>query len=385
MGRLFRFIPHLAAGLVAAGLLSPSQGFAAPADCRGKSFVPALRADGRLAAVEAKAAAVPNGEGRFYRIEAAGAAPSFLLGTMHLGDPRLLRLPAPIREAFAQSRSLVIETTDILDQKKMAGALFADPALTTLPDGKTLDDYLTQAEREKLAATLSKKGVPLQAVERLQPWFLSSGFMLPDCQKQTIEAGVPLVLDTSLAGMAKAAQKPVEGLETALEQLQSMAAIPIKQQMDGFVALIAAEDELDDIFETMIELYLAGDVSTIVPAIEAAVPEGGMMVGTGEGYGAFEEKVITERNGRMAERLVPLLGKGGVFIAVGALHLPGEKGLVALLRRRGYAVTRIDLAAPAPPGKAVSDEAPEADAATPGPPKAAAPDSAPADAADTKK
>ena len=323
-----------------AGLSWPAESFAASPACDGENLVPGLVAAGKFEAVEAKAAKVENGEGRFFRIETAGAAPSYLFGTMHLGDPRLLALPAPVETAFAGSDRLIIETTDILDQIKMAGALFADPSLTTLAAGKTLADYLDEGQQEKLEAMLSAKGVPLQAVERLQPWFLSSGFMLPDCLKEA-PGGIPLVLDTDLAAAAKRSGKPVEGLETAAEQLKSLAAIPIKEQMDGLVALLAAEDRLDDVFETMIALYLGEHVSTILPAIEAAVPDGGMLVGSGEGYGSFEEKVITERNFRMADRLEPYLKRGGSFVAVGALHLPGEKGLVALLRERGFAVTRV--------------------------------------------
>ncbi len=330
-----------------AGLFWPAESFAAPPACTGENLVPGLVDAGRFEAVAEKAATVENGEGRFFRIEAADGAPSYLLGTMHLGDPRLLALPAPVETAFDESRRLIIETTDILDQIKMVGALFADPSLTTLPDGKTLDDYLTPDQRRTLEAMLSAKGVPLQAVERLQPWFLSSGFMLPDCM-QPAPGGVPLVLDTDLAAAAKRAGKPVEGLETAAEQLQTLSAIPIEEQMDGLVALLGAEDRLEDVFETMIGLYLGEHISTILPAIEAAVPEGGMLVGTGEGYGSFEEKVITERNLRMADRLQPFLEKGGSFVAVGALHLPGEQGLVSLLRERGFTVTRVKAPVAAP-------------------------------------
>lgn len=384
--------------VLVAGFLLPSPGLAAGADCRGASLLPGLAAGGKLAAVEAEAAKTVNGEGRFWRIEApesdAGAPPSHLLGTMHLGDARVLALPEVVASAFEASDGLVLETTDVLDQTKMAAALFADPTLTTLPDGKTLGDYLGPEDEAALAAKLSAKGVPLQAVERLQPWFLSSGFMLPACLKDA-SGGMPLVLDTSLAKRAEAAGRPVAGLETALEQLSAMAALPIKDQMDGFVALMAAEDRLGDIFETMIELYLGEHVATIMPAIEAAVPDGGMLVGSGEGYAAFEAKLITERNLRMAERLEPHLKEGGAFVAVGALHLPGTSGLVALLRQRGYRVTRV----PAPVAALVpaSGEAPEAAtddprkaAATPAPPPETMPGMTPGagggdDAGDTKK
>ncbi|MBO0664325.1 TraB/GumN family protein [Jiella sp. MQZ9-1] len=336
----------VAATLIVASFLAAVSAQAEAANCDAKSLIPQLKTEGKLDGVEAEAAKVKNGEGRFYRIEKDGVAPSYLLGTMHLGDPRLLQLPTPIETAFDQSRRLVIETTDVLDQKKLAGVIMADPTLTMLPNGQTLDDYLDPKEKDRLKSMLSKKGVPLQAVERLQPWFLSSGFMLPSCQ-QVLVKGIPIVLDTTLALRAKTAGKQVEGLETGVEQLKTMAAIPLKEQMDSFVALLAIENRIGDVFETMIELYLEEHVSTMIPAIEAAVPDGGVMVGAGEGYNSFEEKVILERNRRMADRMVPLLDKGGTFVAVGALHLTGDKGLVALLRGKGYRVTRVTVPVPA--------------------------------------
>jgi uncharacterized protein YbaP (TraB family) len=60
-----------------------------------------------------------------------------------------------------------------------------------------------------------------------------------------------------------------------------------------------------------------------------------------EGYAAFEKRIITDRNHVMAERASTYLAKGGAFMAVGALHLPGEEGLVELLRKQGFTVTSV--------------------------------------------
>jgi len=311
--------------------------------CRGESLVPALEAEGKLDEAREKAAAVPNGQGRLFRIERDGFTPSYLFGTMHMSDPRVLELSPATETAFSTSDRLVIETTDITDPVKSAAMIWQTPELVTLPAGKTLADYLDPAQEETLRAALREKGVPLQSVETLQPWFLSVGFMMPACEKARTERGA-LALDADLARRAEAAGKPVEGLETAVEQLSAIASIPLKQQMDGFVAVLEIDDALEDVFETMIDLYLKGEVAMILPAVEAAVPNGGMLVGAGEGYDGFEEKVVIERNLRMAERMQPFLAEGASFIAVGALHLPGEKGLVALLRERSYTVSRADRA-----------------------------------------
>jgi uncharacterized protein YbaP (TraB family) len=89
------------------------------------------------------------------------------------------------------------------------------------------------------------------------------------------------------------------------------------------------------VVETMIVLYLDGDTGAFWPFFRAALP-------TGEGsagFAEFEETMITSRNRTMASRAKPFIDAGGAFIAIGALHLPGSEGVVALLREAGYTVT----------------------------------------------
>jgi uncharacterized protein YbaP (TraB family) len=58
-------------------------------------------------------------------------------------------------------------------------------------------------------------------------------------------------------------------------------------------------------------------------------------------FGAFSQAINADRNARMIERLTPSLDRGGAFIAVGAAHLSGEKGLLTRLHARGYTVTPV--------------------------------------------
>ena len=339
LGRLGPLLPALAAaGLWLAGSASASM---AAETCAGRNLVETLQADGKLAAVEAAAAAIPNGEGKLFRVERAGTMPSFLFGTIHLSDPRVLTLPASAESAFAAADRLVIETTDIADPAKAAAALFANPELINLPRGETLATLLDPADLATVEAGLAARGIPLQSVQTLQPWFTAVSLMLPACETARKEGG-DSVLDTWLAERATAEGKPVEGLETAAEQLEALASLSLELQLESLVATVALSDRMPDVMETMIALYLDGRIAMIMPAIEAAVPNGGLLVGAGEGYAEFERRVVTERNARMVQRMQAMLDEGGAFVAVGALHLPGEAGLVALLQEEGWDVTRAD-------------------------------------------
>jgi uncharacterized protein YbaP (TraB family) len=69
-----------------------------------------------------------------------------------------------------------------------------------------------------------------------------------------------------------------------------------------------------------------------------AINEAAMATGDQRLAREFQRRLILDRNHRMAERMEPWLKQGGAFVAVGALHLPGEQGLISLLRQQGYSV-----------------------------------------------
>jgi len=97
-------------------------------------------------------------------------------------------------------------------------------------------------------------------------------------------------------------------------------------------------DRMDDIVETMIVLYKQERTDLFWPLFRETMPQ----QAANDGYAAFETAMITSRNHTMAANAGPMLARGGAFVAVGALHLPGEEGLVELFREAGYAVTAVE-------------------------------------------
>ncbi|MEF2074076.1 TraB/GumN family protein [Consotaella aegiceratis] len=310
--------------------------------CPGHSLLATLTPD-QTAALEAAAVDTPNGEGRLFSVTKGNLAPSYLFGTMHLTDPRVLSLPEAADKAFDHAETLVIETTDVLDERKAATAMLARPDLTTLPPGQSLDDLLTPQQRSELEEGLEEHGLVYGAIKTLQPWFSGVTLLLPACEVARKAAG-QAVLDVSLARQAEAEGKPVLGLEKAEEQLEAMASLPMDLQVDSLLASVALADQMPDVMATMTELYLDGRIGEIAPLTELVAPMAGPGSGSepGAAYAEFEERVVTARNHTMAERLEPILEDGGAFVAIGALHLPGKEGLVELLRRDGWTVKRAD-------------------------------------------
>jgi uncharacterized protein YbaP (TraB family) len=316
-----------------------------PAACAGKDLLAQMAREepATLARIRAEADRVVNGKGLLWRIAKEGTPPSWLFGTMHLSDPRVVSLSAKARAAFDASSTLVVETTDVLDPAKLMAAMLADPGLTMFTDGTTLLSLVPEADRAAVEAALDRRGVPPATVARMKPWMISAMVSLPACELARKAAGAP-VLDMQLAQDSEAAGKALGGLETVADQLGAMASLPMDFHIRGLVDTLKLGDTVDDVIETMIVLYLGEETGLFWPFFHAALQDGEGGEGATEdaaGFAAFEEAMVTARNRTMADRAVPFVEAGGAFIAVGALHLPGEEGLVALLREKGYRVEAI--------------------------------------------
>lgn len=321
-------------------LLAPRAQAGELAECRGRNLVAdmAEREPERLAAIRARADATLNGKGLLWRVEKDGTAPSWLFGTMHLTDPRVIDLTPHARDAFEKAGTVVVEAVDALDPKAAAAAVMQRPDLMMFTDGSKLTDLLDPDDRVRVAEQLEKRGMPLVAVEHMKPWVVSSALALPACEMARKQSGAPF-LDALLARDAKAAGKELLGLETIVSQLEAMNSLPLQAHIDGLVSTLALGDRLDDAIETMIVLYEEEDLGMIWPVLEAITPD---QPGAEESYAAFEKIMVTTRNHGMVANAGPIIDSGNAFIAVGALHLPGEEGVIELLRKAGYTVTRAE-------------------------------------------
>jgi uncharacterized protein YbaP (TraB family) len=305
--------------------------------CTGRDMLAELQARDPAAvdALRREAAATPNGSGLLWSIERDGVARSWLFGTMHMADPRVTQLPPEARRAFDSASAVVIETTDVVDQSRVMAVLAERPDLMMFTDGTTLASRLAPEDAAILDAGLTERGISPFSVARMKPWILSSLVAMPACEMARKHNGVP-VLDVKLAQDAEASGKDLLGLETAAEQLEAMASLPMEFHLKGLVETLKLGGRIDDVVETMVLLYARGDTGMFWPLFRAVLPpaEGD------DGYAAFEETMINARNVAMARNVLPILERGGAFVAVGALHLPGDKGLIESLRRQGFTVKR---------------------------------------------
>lgn len=289
------------------------------------------------AKVRNEAKALPNTQALLWRVEKSGVAPSFLFGTMHLSDKRITTLSPAVSEALKASKTLVLEVGD-LSPEALTSAMATSGADLVYSDGRSLSDQLTEEEFAKVKAVVSASGMPGDFAKMLKPWLVSTLLSVSECERRQVAAGIK-VLDMQLAERAKAAGIAVAGLETINEQLGALSGIPEEEQLQMLRVSLKHAERTDDMMETMLQLYLKRDMGAALPfqfvlASQIGIPS--------SAFDGFQKSLLVDRNARMAVSARPYLDKGGAMIAVGALHLPGDTGLVSLLRSAGYTITPVE-------------------------------------------
>jgi len=262
-------------------------------------------------------------KGLLWKIEPVGATPSYLFGTMHSDDPRVVQLPAPVQQVFDRAASVTLEVE--LDPQ----ALISLATALMLTDGSNLESLIGHDLYNRTLQVMRAQGIPDVVVANMKPWAVAVTLMTPPDQSGA-------VLDQVLYQQAISSGKNVSGLETVAEQMALFDGLPLSDQI---TLLRDTLDNLSDIAQMLEELqvaYLDRNLKRLVEINEAAMQDSNPQLAKD-----FNQKVIIDRNHRMAERMKSRLEEGNHFIAVGALHLPGKEGLLTLLSGRGYRITRI--------------------------------------------
>jgi uncharacterized protein YbaP (TraB family) len=331
---------RLNAALIAASAAPPPAPPPPPPACKGADVLAELKGKdpSGYARIIAEAAATPNSGALLWRIDRPGGASSYLFGTAHVTDDRVHALSPAVKAAFADAKRLALEVAD-LSGEAMSRGLQDVGDIFRLPPGRTLKSDLPPADYEALAAILKLRQVPEGSMDALKPWWVELTMLsLPQCEHTRQLVGLK-PLDLRLADEAKSRGIPVVGLETIEDQLRAMDRVPRETQLARLKSSILYYDRNEDLFETLVQRYVARDIS-VIWALDVYLSE---RLGIPRTVLApYEQELIIRRNHRMRDAALPLLEEGGLFIGVGAMHLIGKEGLVELLRRAGYTLTAVE-------------------------------------------
>ncbi|HHB91777.1 MAG TPA: TraB/GumN family protein [Thioploca sp.] len=265
-------------------------------------------------------------KGLLWQVTKSGIEASYVFGTIHSEDVRVNKLPKEIRGYFEKADNIALEM--LLDMPTM---LKASAAMLITDETQSLDKLIDEELFIQVSEALRKYQIPPVIAKKLKPWAVIATLSTPPPKSGNF-------LDLILYKEAMKLEIDVHGLEKVEEQLAVFENLPLKEQIMLLTETITNIDEMPEMFAKLHELYLQRDLTKLQKfSIEYMAKNSKNQDFTDN----FYNRMVNDRNVTMVDRMLKLLQEGNAFIAVGALHLPGEKGILKLLEHKGYKIKPI--------------------------------------------
>ncbi len=253
--------------------------------------------------------------------------PSYLFGTIHMLCAEDAALSSGFRKVIRECDEVYFE----VDMDNLFEVFGAMGKMKMLGD-TTLRDLLSEADYKKVKSYFESKGsmLPFSMLETFKPMLAASSL-----EQGALPCENTAMMEQVIMQEAKLYGKKINGLETMGYQAGVLDSIPYKLQAEQLVSYIDganAGGKEDKQMQEMFEAYKNQDLKKL----EA------LMVETDAGMAGFTDILLYHRNQNWVRKLKSLLPAHSLLIAVGAGHLPGEKGVINLLRREGYKVTPVE-------------------------------------------
>jgi uncharacterized protein len=285
----------------------------------------------RLLAILALAAALPAAAAEFLWEVSSLTNRAYLFGTVHAGKSQWYPLPKPVEEAFAAAKVVVVEAdiTNAESLAKVAPAMMLKPP-ATLAQVVPADDYV------RFRRQLMRYGLKEEETASMRPFMAVSLLVFAEWARLGYlpQFGV----DGYLIERAKKDGKRIVEIEGVAVQAALIGSLTPAENRTLFSStLTALESGLTaEQITGMVNAWQAGKPDLL---LEIARKYNDLVPGAKE----FEEKFIWARHDAMAGKIEDYLNRSRErhFIAVGSLHLAGPRGLVEVLRSRGYTVRQL--------------------------------------------
>jgi uncharacterized protein YbaP (TraB family) len=282
----------------------------------------------RVQAGEAKAAKAQArfSRGLLWRLSKPGVPASHVFGTIHIADPRVLLIPEPVMLALTQAKSYAME----IQFNPAVDARFFEAA--QYDDDRRLEPMIGAEAFAQVRTSLRLREVPEEVIARMKPWAALANLTV------TPEDYDKITLDQKLYALAQARHLWTFGLEGIEEQIAVFDSIPLDTQVALLKHGLAEREHFVGLIEPTIQAWLKRDLVLLDAVHQRTITRFPQMA---EHYRALARRIVENRSVVMAHRLFMPLARGSVFVAIGADHLYGEKGLLRLLQKQGYRVTPV--------------------------------------------
>jgi uncharacterized protein YbaP (TraB family) len=272
---------------------------------------------------------VPVEQSIFWKISGNGIKkPSYLYGTIHMIPKSEYAMPESARAALERIERVAFE----IDMKEMTN-IFSQLGLVTkafMKGGKQLKDLLSQEEYVFVKEKIKDRGLPGGMVERLKPMFVMM-MLMDNGEGAATDAKRMTSVEMELYQAARKRRIESDGLETMAYQMSIFDSIPYEVQAKMLVQTLrsdTAEADGKSELEKMLELYRTQNIQAMQHMI--ASEESGMA--------NYEDVLLNQRNHNWIPVMSRMMREKPTMFAVGAGHLGGGEGVIALLRKAGYRV-----------------------------------------------
>lgn len=271
---------------------------------------------------------VPTEKSLVWQISGNGLKkPSYLYGTIHLIPKNEFVFPPAAREGLDKVQRVTFE----IDMKEMTNFRTQIGLMTKafMAGGKTLKDLLPAEDYAFVKEKMTEKGLPGGMFERMKPMFLSTLFSTDEGGGTTTSSMTSVEME--LYNMARRRKLESAGLETAAYQMAIFDSIPYEAQAKMLVESLRSTEGAaggEDELAKMLKLYRDQDINAMQTMIGDA----------DSGIGGYEDILLKNRNRNWIPVMSRMMREKPSLFAVGAGHLGGESGVVALLRKEGYKV-----------------------------------------------
>jgi len=252
----------------------------------------------------------------------------YLLGSIHYLKKDAYPLNIAIEDAFSRSNVVAFEA-NVNDPDKLYFSKFIEGVF--YPGEDTLDRHVSPQTYELVTREFGKYGLPVEILAKEKPWFLA----LTLTALELLRSGYEPKYGIDMHFLSKAGQKRVTELESLEQQVDLLSNFSDPEQEAFLVYTIKELDTLGGESDRLLRLWKAGDAGGLESMLSKSAVED-------QGLASVYEKLIYTRNRSMTARIEEILrSKDTCFVIVGAGHLVGKKGIVELLRGKGYAVEQM--------------------------------------------
>ena len=267
-----------------------------------------------------------------YKVEGNGLkAPSYIFGTHHLAPISVIEEFGAL-EPYNSTQQVVGEIDMTQDQMAMQLQMqphMMAPADSTLSKVISPEDFKVISEEFKNWAPMP--GMTLEMLDMLKPMAVNSMVAVTMATKSMPEFNAAEQLDSWFQISGKAAGKKIVPLETAEQQAVLLFdKTPISIQAEALVEMLKDPKKAMESTEQLTNAYMTQDLAKMLELSEAD-----------DEHPEFMEAILDNRNADWLTKLPAIFAEGPTFVAVGALHLAGDKGILEGLRKLGYSVTPV--------------------------------------------